>query len=189
MLVWSQGLWTELESWRECAHRLSSEAMDERQPLHLASVLKSAVRLSHFSYREIERRLELHAGALSRLLNGGIELKVRHVEEICRVIGLPPGRLLRVAYPLDEGSAPGLQLEQALDRLHSGASHQPPATTSVATLDEIERCIHSALRKFFAELGKAPEPEPAADGGGTNAQEGLAESPDMRWLDDDEPGL
>jgi hypothetical protein len=131
-------------------------ATPERRTEHLAQVLKSAVRLSRLPYREIETRLDLHAGALSRLLNGGIELKVRHVEEICGVIGLPAGRLLRVAYPVDEESAPGTQVEEALERLHVGPRRrQPraPAASPPFSLDDVERCILSALRKFFAELG------------------------------------
>jgi hypothetical protein len=131
-------------------------ATPERRPAHLAQVLKSAVRLSHFPYHEIERRLDLHAGALSRLLNGGIELKVRHVEEICRVIGLPAGRLLRVAYPVDEASAPGMQIAEALERLHAGPPLRlpcAPAAPQPFSLDDIERCILAALRRFFAELG------------------------------------
>ncbi len=129
-------------------------ATDERQPLHLAQVLKSAVRLSRFPYREIERQLGLHAGALSRLLNGGIELKVRHVEEVCRVIGLPPGRLLRAAYPVDEQDAPGGQVEEALERLHGPPAPARPPPAPPVTRDDIERSILSALRKFFADRGK-----------------------------------
>jgi|HubBroStandDraft_3_1064219.scaffolds.fasta_scaffold27133_3 hypothetical protein len=124
------------------------------QPSHLVPVLKAAVRLSRFPYREIERQLGMHAGALSRLLNGGIELKVRHVEEICRVIQLSPGRLLRAAYPVAE-DAPGGKVEEALGRLHGTPAPPParPARAASVDLDDFERSILAALRKFFAELG------------------------------------
>lgn len=136
--------------------------MADPAALRAALVLKSAVRLSRFSYRQIERQLGLHAGALSRLLNGTVELKLRHVEEICGVIGLPPSRLFRLAYPVDEEQEAGAQMEQALEKLHprprpalpevSGSEPPPPIM-----VEEIERVVFGALRRFFGELGAPPE--------------------------------
>jgi transcriptional regulator with XRE-family HTH domain len=144
------------------------------EPVHLTQVLKTAVRLSRLSYREIERRLGLHAGALSRLLNGEIELKVRHVEQICEVIGLPAGRLMRVAYPVNEEIDPAAQLEQALATLYPGATPRPAAAAAepAASIqpEEIEQRVLSALRTFFADLtrrtaAEAAHPELAVGGG------------------------
>lgn len=146
-------------------------------------MLKTAVRLSRLSYREIERRLGLHAGALSRLLNGEIELKVRHVEQICEVIGLPIGRLLRVAYPVAEEIDPAAQLEQALATLYPGAAPPPAETVEAAAQiqpEEIEQCVLSALRTFFADLSvrtaaEAEHPELTAvgeEGTGTDGKRG-----------------
>jgi transcriptional regulator with XRE-family HTH domain len=132
--------------------------------VHLTQVLKTAVRLSRLSYREIERRLGLHAGALSRLLNGEIELKVRHVEQICEVIGLPAGRLMRVAYPVNEEIDPAAQLEQALATLYPGATPRPAAAAEPAASiqpEEIEQRVLSALRTFFADLTRRTAAESA----------------------------
>jgi transcriptional regulator with XRE-family HTH domain len=152
--------------------------VERPEPAHLTQVLKTAVRLSRLSYREIERRLDLHAGALSRLLNGEIELKVRHVEQICEVIELPPGRLLRVAYPVDEELDPAAQMEQALATLYPGPRTLPAARAEAANPilpEEIEQRVLSALRTFFADLSRRTAAEAArpdlsarrGDGGGT----------------------
>jgi transcriptional regulator with XRE-family HTH domain len=147
--------------------------VDHPEPAHLTQVLKTAVRLSRLSYREIERRLGLHAGALSRLLNGEIELKVRHVELICEVIGLPAGRLLRVAFPVDEEAGPAAQMEQALATLYPGPRPRPVAAGEAASPilpEEIEQRVLSALRTFFTDLSRhtaaeAPAPELGARAG------------------------
>ena len=131
--------------------------MERPEPPHLTQVLKTAVRLSRLSYREIERRLGLHAGALSRLLNGEIELKVRHFEQICEVIGLPPGRLLRVAYRVDDELDPAAQMEQALATLFPGPrprSTALPEAPSPVPAEEIEQRVLSALRTFFTDLSR-----------------------------------
>jgi transcriptional regulator with XRE-family HTH domain len=153
--------------------------VDRPEPAHLAQVLKTAVRLSRLSYREIERRLGLHAGALSRLLNGEIELKVRHVEQICEVIGLPVGRLLRVAYPVADDIDPAAQLEQALATLYPAAAAPPTAMVEAASPiqpEEIEQRVLSALRTFFSDLsgrgGAGAEHSEMVAGGGRTGTAG-----------------
>lgn len=65
----------------------------------LAAALRTAIRLSGVSHRQIERELELSAGYLSRILAGHIQLRLAHVLAICRIIGLPAASFFAALYP------------------------------------------------------------------------------------------
>src|SRR6266545_7820810 len=58
--------------------------------VRLTRLLASAVDLSGFAYRSVELSLGWSSGSMSQLMAGKVELKVRHVLQICEVIGFPP---------------------------------------------------------------------------------------------------
>src|ERR1700744_161363 len=67
---------------------------------HLAEVLKSVIRSSGLTGREIDRRLGMSGGYTSRLLGGGVELKLSQILAILDVIGLYPSELFAMAFPM-----------------------------------------------------------------------------------------
>jgi len=75
--------------------------------VRLTRLLASAVDLSGFAYRSVELSLGWSSGSMSQLMAGKVELKVRHVLQICEVIGFPPARLFHAAYPMTEPPPPG----------------------------------------------------------------------------------
>ena len=85
--------------------------------IRFRGALRTAIRLSGVSNREIERRLRLSNGYLTRLLNGQIELRVALVLNVCRVIGLPVGAFFKALYPTEAASP----LTRGLAQLHPGA--------------------------------------------------------------------
>ena len=65
----------------------------------VTAALRSAIRLSGVSHRHIERTLYLSTGYLTRILAGQVELRMRLVLGVCRVIGVPPGNFFAALFP------------------------------------------------------------------------------------------
>jgi transcriptional regulator with XRE-family HTH domain len=59
-------------------------------------VLRELVRMSRMPVRELERALGIGHGRLERLLNGELEIRLRHVLAMADVLGVSPGDLLTV---------------------------------------------------------------------------------------------
>ncbi|HEX6864802.1 MAG TPA: helix-turn-helix transcriptional regulator, partial [Thermoanaerobaculia bacterium] len=81
----------------------------DQEVARLRELLRNAIRLSGVTNRKIERHLGMSQGSLSRLLAGGIELKVKHILEIVEILGLPPGQFFRIAYPEEAQPTSALQ--------------------------------------------------------------------------------
>ncbi|MFL6199381.1 MAG: helix-turn-helix domain-containing protein [Thermoanaerobaculia bacterium] len=136
--------------------------MNEDEVVRLTNLLSAAVKFSNVTQREVERKLGLSSGSLSRLFSGGIELKIKHVLDVCEVIGFPPSRFFRAAYPQrDEESGDAWRLQRLLEQLHPGKDREPgapeeqePASPANPTQADIERMVMAALGKFFADMGK-----------------------------------
>lgn len=142
--------------------------MNEDEVVRLTNLLSAAVKFSNITQREVERKLGLSSGSLSRLFSGGIELKVKHVLDVCEVIGFPPSRFFRAAYPQrDEESGDAWRLQRLLEQLHPGKDRDPAAARPESeepepapanpTQADIERMVMAALGKFFSDMGK-PSP-------------------------------
>jgi len=142
--------------------------MNEDEVVRLTNLLSAAVKFSNITQREVERKLGLSSGSLSRLFSGGIELKIKHILDVCEVIGFAPSRFFRAAYPQrDEESGDAWRLQRLLEQLHPGKDREPAvlrpadeeesAPTANPTQADIERMVMTALGKFFSDMGK-PSP-------------------------------
>jgi transcriptional regulator with XRE-family HTH domain len=72
---------------------------DEEEVRRLLNLLRSLMRLLGFSNREVERRMGLNQGQVSRVLSGQIEAKMALVLGVARSIGLEYDELFAFAYP------------------------------------------------------------------------------------------
>lgn len=148
--------------------------MNEDEVVRLTNLLSAAVKFSNITQREVERKLGLSSGSLSRLFSGGIELKIKHILDVCEVIDFPPSRFFRAAYPQrDEESGDAWRLQRLLEQLHPGKDHSDkdklpsglrladeepePAKAANPSQADIERMVMAALGKFFSDMGK-PSP-------------------------------
>lgn len=106
--------------------------MSHEEIARIAAALRTAIRLSGISHRQVERELGLSTGYLTRILAGQVELRVRHVLDVCRVIGLPPDRFFGALFPLQDGPESMSRLERGLAQLHPppGRPAPPPPTGS-----------------------------------------------------------
>src|SRR5260370_3974645 len=88
----------------------------------IIALLKNAIRLSNHTYRDVERELGWRVGTITRLMRGGLGLKVEHLLGILRVIGFSPGRFFAAACPIAAGAGPA---EDRLFRLLEQMDAEP----------------------------------------------------------------
>jgi transcriptional regulator with XRE-family HTH domain len=132
--------------------------MSHEEIARIAAALRTAIRLSGISHRQVERELGLSTGYLTRILAGQVELRVRHVLDVCRVIGLPPDRFFGALFPLQEGPESMSRLERGLAQLHPppGRPAPPPGGETAAArskpVSELLRRLRQALEDLEAAL-------------------------------------
>jgi transcriptional regulator with XRE-family HTH domain len=132
-----------------------------------AQLLRQVVELSGVSEREVERRLDLGGGTLSRIFSGRIELKLSHLLAVLAVIGIKPERFFQLAAVVLEGASEeslGRQVLAALDRLAPPGAAPPDSNARPAAepgllhplLDEeLDRRIDAALERLGIRQGAA----------------------------------
>lgn len=124
----------------------------------LLSVLRTAMKILDITNREVEKKLGLSYGYLSRLFAGTIELKIEHILDICQAIGLRPAEFFHLAYPRVQ--VPGTPAAARLRDVLQGFQPAPGEAESDAAIppgvshEEIERMMLVSLRKLLAEMGR-----------------------------------
>jgi transcriptional regulator with XRE-family HTH domain len=83
----------------------------------IISLLKNAIRLSNYTYRDVERQLGWRVGTITRLLRGGLGLKIEYLLSILRVVDLSPARFFAAACPTPPSTAAANPAEDRLFRL------------------------------------------------------------------------
>ena len=131
--------------------------MSHEEIVRIAAALRTAIRLSGISHRQVERELGLSTGYLTRILAGQVELRVRHVLDVCRVIGLPPERFFGALFPLQDGPESMSRLERGLAQLHPAPGRPapvmpPPEPTPAAGAAARSRPISELLRRLRQAL-------------------------------------
>jgi plasmid maintenance system antidote protein VapI len=110
-----------------------------------ALVGEAMSQLSHSS-RALEEELEIGHGNLSHLLAGRLELKVRHILSLARLVGVPPHRFLELGCP---------EALKAARRDVTELMAKPPGTVHVGLLTqkELEDHIRAIVREEMARKG------------------------------------
>jgi transcriptional regulator with XRE-family HTH domain len=127
---------------------------------HLIQTLRTAMRVLGFTNAEIERRLGVSGGYLTRLFGGVMELRFEHIIDIARAMGLELDEILQLAYPQPRN--PPTEASQRIREVLSPLQPEPavqapqPAATPEPDLDqELERMIKRILLKVLGDLGKS----------------------------------
>jgi len=128
-------------------------------------LLSTLIRVLRLSNREIERRVGLSPSYLSRLFGGYLELKMEHILEISRALGLEPEEFFELAYPKSsEPPSESMKKIRAIgDSLRPSrpVAEPAPQPSPGITAEELERLIQEAIRKFFRDLSRT---DPLDDG-------------------------
>jgi hypothetical protein len=130
--------------------------MADKDLLQLRQVLRKAVSTIRMPAREIERRLGLGSGNLYRVIDGSLDLRIRHLLALADLLGVPPTDFLEMGCP----SA----MQRATRRLSDwiGASTQKstsPQTAASLSLDELKELIRNTVREALNPQDSKPEPK------------------------------
>jgi transcriptional regulator with XRE-family HTH domain len=125
----------------------------------LLHVLKTSMKVLGFTNRDVEQKLGLSGSYLSRLFSGLIELRVEHVVDIAKAIGIEPEEIFHIAFPkhAKPSSVAAAHLRQTLGGEQAAAPGEPDAEGSEGGGSELERALEKmmarSLQKILGRLG------------------------------------
>lgn len=120
------------------------------QTRHMVDVLRTAIRSLGLTLSEVEKRLGVSRGYLTRLFSGVMDLRFDQVVEIAEAIGIGPDEVLRAAFPPSQQplTPEVLRLREALGVPPPPAP--PPAAEESLLERALERMVAKTLRKMAA---------------------------------------
>jgi len=123
-----------------------------------AKLLEALIQVTGVSGEEIERRLEAAPGYVERLLTGRLELKLRHILAVLRVLEIEPSLFFQTLYP-DAGPAGAtVQLDELRQRLEAlgldlGGETAPPGPDVGQDLERlVQGAVQAALSRRKPEV-------------------------------------
>ncbi len=135
-----------------------SDRFDE-QVTQLTKLLSMVARTVGKPRQHLEWELGLSPGYLSKILNGNVELRVKHVLMITEALGMTPADFFRLANPRPTARTPSQLLEAV-----RAAIAQPAGTESEGAADFDARVQRSILRLLgVAVVPTVPAEVPSAD--------------------------
>jgi transcriptional regulator with XRE-family HTH domain len=124
----------------------------------MIDVLKSVIRALGLTLREVESRLGVSRGYLTRLFSGVMDLRFDHISEIAEAVGIEPDEILRLAFPPVQkpANSAALRVREMLGAVPAAPPPAPPVEDSGegALEKELERIVAKTFRKMFAGLDK-----------------------------------
>jgi hypothetical protein len=141
--------------------------MVDEEIRRVAKVLEAVVKLSDFSTRELERRLELGGGTLNRIFTGKIDLKLRHVLLVLEVVGMKPERFFQLACARpaageESGSSLAAEILESFQRFGYSIGRPAAAADRPLTDEDLDRRIEAALDRVLGKTAKEPGAATAA---------------------------
>ena len=131
----------------------------------LVEILRLVIR-TFGTHREVERKLGMRTGYLSRIFGGAVELRVEHILAVCRALELAPAEFFSLAFPIGpEAVTPaGKKLFAALQQPGPAAGSaaaklrlqlQAPKTPNKSlTTEEVDAHIRTTMGEFLVAFGK-----------------------------------
>ncbi|HEX9944573.1 MAG TPA: helix-turn-helix transcriptional regulator [Thermoanaerobaculia bacterium] len=125
--------------------------------------LRIAVQAMGYSLRDIEKRLGVSDGYLSRVFLGTIELKIEHIIAIARALQMAPEELFAFVYPKPKEpiSPSAYELWRRAGGVPAGGlpGIQKPGQSPLTT-EAVEQAVRRALGDVFGSLAtKVAKPE------------------------------
>lgn len=112
-----------------------------------ASLLETLIQVAGMPPEELEKRLEASPGYLGRLLTGKVELKLRHILAILRILEIEPALFFQILYP-ESGPAGGtVQLDELRRRLEAlGVGREAALPKPDVGIEDLERLVQGAVQ-------------------------------------------
>jgi Cro/C1-type helix-turn-helix DNA-binding protein len=127
--------------------------MSEQDLKQLRQVLREAVRATRLRNRDLERRMGIGSGNLGRMLDGQLDLRVRHLLALADLLDIPPADLFELGCP-DAGSRAKKRLGDWIGRSSSQPAEPTAASLSLAQLNELIRnAVREEMERQNAEAG------------------------------------
>ena len=126
------------------------------QTERLIFVLRAAIRAVGLTFKEVEKRLKVSGGYLTRLFAGQMPIRVDQITEIAEAAGLDPEEIFRLAFPpVQKPVTPETELiRRAISSTRSKESPEPAqGTEEPASMlgKEVERLIEKLVEKKLNE--------------------------------------
>jgi transcriptional regulator with XRE-family HTH domain len=123
----------------------------------ILDTLKTAMRLLDVTNREVESRMGWSHGYLSRIFAGNIELRVEHVIDIVRILGLSPSEFFDLAYPrLPDPPSPVAERLRSLLRRYQPDLPPKPREEAVLPGGHIAAIVRQVVDELRREEGAPP---------------------------------
>lgn len=110
-------------------------------------LLATMMQLAGLTRQEVDRRLGAGRGFTSQVLTGRVELKLRHVLEILKVLDFAPAVFFRLLFA-EPAEGAGAQRPELLHQLFQGAGGWPAAAPPN---EDLMRLIKGAIQEAFTE--------------------------------------
>ena len=138
---------------------------NQEEVRRLLDLLRTLMRMLGFSNREVERRMGLNHGSVSRVFSGIIEAKLELVLGAARAIGLEYDEFFGLAYPdlrpLERESEAARRIRSMLEDLRPSGSRlgrsapppeaPPPPPAEPLSRDELLADFKKVLREMMSE--------------------------------------
>jgi hypothetical protein len=118
--------------------------MSDKDLQQLRQVLREAVSASRMPIREMERRLGVGHGSVYRMLDGDLDLRVRHLLAFADLLGVPPADFLEAGCP-DAARGAKRRLADWIGAPSQTAAAGP--AVSSLSLDALKNLIRDTVRE------------------------------------------
>jgi transcriptional regulator with XRE-family HTH domain len=133
---------------------MSQEKAEVRRVL---DVLQTLMRMLAVSNREIERRLGLQHGTVSRILNGQIEAKLEVLLGVARALGLEYDEFVAIAYPGRSAAKPeseaARKIRSMLEDLRPQAAKASMPVDQAELFHDVKRAVREILEEKVTKEG------------------------------------
>jgi transcriptional regulator with XRE-family HTH domain len=140
----------------------------EEEVRRYAALLKQAIRAAGLSVSEVERRLGTGPKALRRIFSGHVDLKLKHVIAILRILGLSQEQFFALAAPSKRQQGPVHPTpSDFLSAFHRAGFHgdmTPVDEVDPASPEEFDRLVEEAVNRALERRRLAGKAMPEARG-------------------------
>jgi len=127
--------------------------MADKDLQQLRQVLREAVRATRLPTRNLERRLGIGHGNLGRMLDGQMDLRLRHLLALASLLDVPPTDLLEFGCP----DAVSRAKRRLGDWIGKRSSQPAEPTAASLSLDQLKELIRTAVREEMEQQSQETE--------------------------------